>query len=129
MLPSILDPALVIVPDLEDVLEIDSKASALSKTFPLNMLKELLEYELLAYDMPRAPLPPNPEAPFPLLFAVGALGTVAITAGPKAALCGVIGNGVCGGGDDTDAEFGPDEWPFVLLLEEARKAQGDVWMR
>lgn len=38
MLPSRFDVPLLMVPVLEDALEIDSKASALSKTFPENIL-------------------------------------------------------------------------------------------
>lgn len=79
--------------------------------------------------MPRALLPPFPKPLLPLPFPFGALGKVAITAGPRAALCGVIGKGVCGAGDNADAEFGPEEWPFVLPLDDARAAQGDVLMR
>jgi hypothetical protein len=71
----------VIVPAREDAAElpfIESKASARSKTLPLNIAL----YEALC----------------------GVDGTVACTAGPRAALCGVIGSGTWEAGDLTAYE-------------------------
>ena len=77
IIPSFEPKEDVIVPAREDASEpplvIDSKASALSNTLPLNIAL----YEALC----------------------GVEGTVACTAGPSAALWGVIGRGIWEAGD------------------------------
>jgi hypothetical protein len=101
ILPSEYPIAEVMVPVLDRVPFIDSNASARSNTLPLNI--EL--YDALW----------------------GVDGTVACTAGPNAALAGVIARGVCDPGD-----CNPYCEPLTVPLdgfELASRAQGEDWIK
>ena len=102
IVPSFGPMAEVMVPVLEPKvpLVIDSRASARSKTLPLNI------------------------APNEALWGVD--GTVACTAGPSAALWGVIGSGTCDAGDCVVYED-PFEMPLEGPAD-AKKPQGEAWM-